>query len=62
MSAFNKNHAFQHAVAIVSAGLQSGTIKLYGPTQHVEAAVKDSTYLNNLINSLADNMTVVPRE
>jgi len=56
MAAFNNSGAYTHAIAVVSAGLQSGALKLNGPGMGDSAAEKDAKYLNDLINSLAKNL------
>jgi len=58
MSVFNDNYAYNHAINIVVAGLQSGSIKLLGPNHSSPAnAQKDADYLNHLIKSIGDNLT-----
>jgi len=56
----NTTYSLNHAVAIVSAGLQSGAIRLNGATTgnaNEESIKEDAKYLNGLINAIADNIT-----
>lgn len=59
MGPYNNHAAHDAAVKIVTAALESGAIKLYGPNKDTnEDAIKtDSEYLNALISSLASNLT-----
>jgi hypothetical protein len=61
MSYFNKHAAMTNAVAIVTAALQSGAIKLPGSnnfaSDQAENAAADAQYLNKLLNLLAENLT-----
>lgn len=61
MSYFNKHAAMTNAVAIVTAALQSGAIKLPGSNgfgaDGAENAGADAQYLNKLLNLLAENLT-----
>jgi hypothetical protein len=56
MPAFNTSSAYVHAIALVTAGLQSGVIKLNGPISNQDTATADAKYLNELINSIAKNL------
>ena len=57
MSAFNSNAAYTHAIAIVTAGIASGSIKLSQPDMNGQRdASSDAKYLNELINALATNL------
>ncbi len=61
MSAFKSHAAYTSAVALVTAGLQSGSIKLQGSSDsgHTDKNIeRDSKYLNGLINALAANLSV----
>lgn len=54
---FNSTMAAEHAIAIVQAGLQNGTIKLCGsmslePDSIEKAVTSDATYLESLLKSL----------
>lgn len=58
---FNDTFAYQSAIAIVTAGLQSNVIKLNGAitsADYIQGNFEaDAKYLNGLINSLAKNLT-----
>jgi hypothetical protein len=61
MPAFNNVAAYGHAVTIVTAALQSGVVKLVGPSRNddllnADALKRDSEYINGLINSIATNL------
>lgn len=61
MPAFNNTAAYGHAVNIVTAALQSESIKLVGPSRNndpsqEENVKRDSEYLNGLINAIAKNL------
>ena len=57
MSAFNSNTAYAHAIAIVTAGITSGSIKFTQPDMNNQRdASADAKYLNDLINALAKNL------
>jgi hypothetical protein len=62
MSYFAKSGAMNNAVSIVMAALESGSIKLPGANKlspdPVENAAADAQYLNELLNSLAKNLTI----
>lgn len=57
---FNSSGAYDRAIAMVTAGLQSGAIKLNGPHSsddyNLPHQKSDAEYLNGLINSLAKNL------
>lgn len=60
MSAFNENHAHLKAIELVTAGLQSGVIKLAGVNaagSNAKNIALDVEYLNGLVNGLAKNLT-----
>lgn len=57
MSAFNRHNAHTHAVSIVVAALTSGELKLNGPDHLGGRAEADAKYINDLINSIAKNLT-----
>lgn len=64
MPNYNSSSAYSHAIALVTAGLQSGSIKLMGPSHGTNSGIKtDSDYLNAVINALAKNLqTTTPGE
>lgn len=65
MSVFNKHNAHSHAMELIKAGLQSKAIELRGaggattPEAAAMVAAIDAKYLNELINSLAANLTAM---
>jgi hypothetical protein len=56
MPIFNATSAYDRAIGIVTAALNSGSIKLHGPEKGVDNANRDAEYLNKLINSVAQNL------
>jgi hypothetical protein len=56
MPSFNSTSAYSQAVTVVTAALQSGSLKLWGPTNGDSASEKDAKYINDLINSVAKNL------
>jgi hypothetical protein len=62
---FSSHTASEHAVSIVKAALESGAIKLFGPS-HVtrtpdEMGEQDAKYLAALVNHLAAAITAKPQ-
>jgi len=60
MPPFNSHAAHAHAVSIVTAALQSQSIKLRGPDVtggNANNIKTDVEYLNGLINGIASNLT-----
>lgn len=57
MSVFGKHAAHERAISIVTAALQSNSIRLNGAVTMDPEAEKDAKYLNDLINALAKNLT-----
>jgi hypothetical protein len=61
MTVFAKSSAYTHAIGIVTAALQSGSIKLQGLDNNADgpstAGANDAAYLNSLITSIADKLT-----
>ena len=60
MPPYNSHAAYAHAVAMVTAALQSQSIKLKGPDSGVlnEKYIENYVaYINGLINGLALNLT-----
>jgi hypothetical protein len=57
-SSRNDSESFRYAIGLVSAGLESGSIKLRGPdTDSPETAGQiDGRYLSELIKTLAVNL------
>jgi len=61
----NKAHAISHSIAIITAGLQSGSIKLIGPIPGsnirkeditTEYAKADAAYLTTLLTELSSSI------
>jgi hypothetical protein len=57
---FNSNESSNHAVSLLKAALESGSIKLSGPASTVNSpeamGEHDAKYLASLINVLADKI------
>jgi hypothetical protein len=60
MATLNSHAVINHAVNMVTAALQSGTIKLQGPASgnyNIANIKEDSAYLNGIIDNLIENLS-----
>jgi len=56
VSIYSKSNAYAHAIAMVTAGLSSGSIKLEGPDKQGAYGKSDAKYLADLIAGIVDSL------